>query len=247
MSKIINAHIHLGGSFVTDSYYSEEQLLSCMEENHLDGMMVLPLAEPTPDNIEGHNRIYKFAKANPGKIWGVCDMHPRHPEDEYCDEVKRCVLELGFVALKLHPLLHGVNAMSKVADKAYRIANELNIPLMVHTGLGVTMSPLMYVKKAQQYPDLKIVLCHCGTMDKFNEALTAAQLCPNIYLEPSWCPSHYVERAIHTIGADRIVMGSDGLQSTAIEIAKANNMKTISQEEREKFMGLTAINLYNLQ
>lgn len=246
MAKIINAHIHLGGSFVTDSCYTEEQLLKNMEDNHIDGMVVLPLAEPTPDNFEGHNRIYRFAQQHPGKIWGVCDMHPRHPEEVYCNEVRRCVKELGFVALKLHPLLHGVNPMSGVADKAYRIADELNIPLMVHTGLGVTHSPALYIKKAQQYPNLKIILCHAGTMDKANEAILAAQMCPNIYLEPSWCPSHYIERMIKTIGADRVIMGSDGLPSTAIELAKARNMN-VSEEDREKFMGLNAIKVYNLK
>ena len=246
MGKIINAHIHLGGSFVTDSYYTEEQLLKNMEDNKIDGMMVLPLAEPTPDNIEGHNRIYRFCQNNPGRIWGVADMHPRHPEDVYCDEVRRCVLELGFVALKLHPLLHGVNPLSKVADKAYKVANELKIPLMIHTGLGVSHSPALIIKKARQYPDLKIVLCHAGTMDKANEAIMAAEMCPNIYLEPSWCPSHYAERMIKTLGADRVVMGSDGLPSTAMELAKAANMN-ISAEEREKFLGLSAIKLYNLE
>ena len=57
MGKIINTHIHLGGSWVTDSEYTEEQLLQNMEENGIDGMMVLPLAEPKPDNFEAHDRI----------------------------------------------------------------------------------------------------------------------------------------------------------------------------------------------
>ena len=43
-----------------------------------------------------------------------------------------------------------------------------------------------------------------------------------------------------------VIMGSDGLPSTAIELAKARNMN-VSEEDREKFMGLNAIKVYNLK
>ena len=51
---------------------------------------------------------------------------------------------------------------------------------------------------------------------------------------------------IKTIGADRVIMGSDGLPSTAIELAKAYNMN-VTDEDREKFLGLNAIKVYNLR
>ena len=246
MGKIINSHIHLGGSWVADAEYNEEQLMKNMEENGVDGIMVLPLPEPKPNYREMHDRIYAMTQKYPGRVWGVCDIHPRHPEDEYMAEVRRCVKELGFVALKLHPKLEGVDPVSKVADKCFRVARELDIPLMIHTGLGLNWSCNYLVPKAMQYPDLKIVLCHCGTMMGANEAIQAAQLCPNIYLEPSWVPSHYIERMIHTLGADRVVMGSDGLQSTAMELAKAANMKSCSEEEIAAFLGESAVKLYKL-
>ena len=247
MAKIINTHIHLGASWVTDSKFTEEQLLKNMEDAHVDGMMVLPLAEPQPTAFDMHNRIYEFTKKYPGKIWGVCDIHPRHPEEEYMNEVRRCVQDLGFVALKLHPKLEGVDPNSKVADKCYRVANELKIPLMIHTGLGLNWSCNYLIPKAMKYPDLKIVLCHCGTMMGDAEAIQAAKMCPNIYLEPSWIPSHHIESMIHAVGADRVVMGSDGLASTFMEIAKAQNMKSCTKEEVEGFLGESAIKLYNLK
>ncbi|MBQ6913660.1 MAG: hypothetical protein IJQ30_05385, partial [Acidaminococcaceae bacterium] len=79
--EIINSHIHLGGSRVIDSNYSEESVLADMENNGLSGCMVYPLAEPTPDNFKAHDRVYKFIQDHPEKnIWGVADMHPRHDE-----------------------------------------------------------------------------------------------------------------------------------------------------------------------
>lgn len=249
MSQIINSHTHLGGSWVTDNIYTEKQLLQNMEENHIDGMIVLPIPEPTPDSFEAHNRIHDFIQSVPvGKrIWGVCDMHPRHPEDIYVDEVRRCVEDLGFVALKLHPLLHGVDPLSRVADKAFRVADELHIPLMVQTGIGPFLSPLLYVKRAQQYPNVKIVLCICEPGMAAEEALEAAVLCPNIYIEPSWCSVQHIEKMIHAIGAERVIMGSENIVNTAMELAKVSSMKTITEQERQLFLGEAAVRLFNLQ
>lgn len=58
--------------------------------------------------------------------------------------------------------------------------------------------------------------------------------------------SGYIEKMIKTIGADRVVMGSDGIPSTKMELAKAHNLN-VSGEEREKSLGLSAIRLYNIK
>ena len=57
MGKIINTHLHLGGSYIAGSNYTEDQLLQCMEDNKLDGMMILPIGDPKPDAKTIHNRL----------------------------------------------------------------------------------------------------------------------------------------------------------------------------------------------
>ncbi len=154
--EIINSHIHLGTSHILDSNYTEEQLLADMKRNGLSGMMVYPLVEPQPDNIEGHNRIHRFAQAHPGQVWGVVDMHPRHLEEDYCREVRRCVRDLGFVAIKLHPYLHGVNPNNSCTTKCFDMARELSVPIIIHTGLGIPFSlPALVTRRARQIPTLK--------------------------------------------------------------------------------------------
>ena len=248
MGKIINTHIHLGGSHMTPSNYSEEQLLECMEKIHLDGMMVLPIGDPIPDCRTMHDRIYKFTQMAPAgkKIWGVCDAHPRMSEEEYHAEAKRCVEELGFVALKLNTSLEGGNILSPISDKVFRNANELHVPVMVHFNIGITASPMVVLKKAKQYPDLKIVICHAGQIDKSMEAQLAAELAPNVYLEGSWGPVHHVQRLIKKVGKDRVEWGSDGIPSTAADLAVVKLMD-LTPEERDAYLGGTAMKLYNLK
>lgn len=248
MGKVINTHLHLGGSYMTPSDYSEEQLLACMEKNNLDGIMALPIGDPKPEAKAVHDRIYAFSKRAPAgkKIWGVCDIHPRCSEEEYRAEAKRCVEELGFVALKLNTVLEGGNILSSTSDKVFKVANELHVPAMVHFALGITTSPMVILKKAKQYPDLKIVICHAGMIDKSMEAQLAAEMCHNVYLECSWTPVHHAARMIKAVGADRVLWGSDGIPATEVDLFAARVMN-VTEEERDLFLGGTAMQLYNLE
>lgn len=248
MGKIINTHLHLGGSYIAGSNYTEDQLLQCMEDNKLDGMMILPIGDPKPDAKTIHNRIYEFTKMAPTgkKIWGVCDTHPRCSEEEYRAEAKRCVEELGFVALKLNTDIEGGSILSPTSDKVFKVANELGVPCMVHTNIGITQSPMVLMKKAKQYPDLKIVICHAAQIDKSMEAQLAAEFCPNIYLEASWGTTHHIERQIKALGANRVLWGSDNMRATKIDLAIADNMN-LSDEERDMYLSGTAMKVYNLK
>ncbi len=245
--EIINSHIHLGTSHILDSNYTEEQLLADMKRNGLSGMMVYPLVEPQPDNIEGHNRIHRFAQAHPGQVWGVVDMHPRHLEEDYCREVRRCVRDLGFVAIKLHPYLHGVNPNNSCTTKCFDMARELSVPIIIHTGLGIPFSlPALVTRRARQYPDVKIVLAHAGGQMFSQEAIFIAEMFENIYLEPSWCQAYRIKEFCSTLGKERVIFGSDGPANTMVEIAKVESVN-LPQEQREWYFAKAARKLYNLK
>lgn len=53
-----------------------------------------------------------------------------------------------------------------------------------------------------------------------DEALVAAQVCPNIYLETSWCAPEQIQQFVRTLGARRVMMGSDSTINLAVELAK---------------------------
>ena len=48
----------------------------------------------------------------------------------------------------------------------------------------------------------------------------AAQECPNVYLEPSWCQYYQARKMVAAIGSERMVMGSDHPPNLAVELAK---------------------------
>ncbi|MFQ5998221.1 MAG: amidohydrolase family protein, partial [Candidatus Bathyarchaeia archaeon] len=136
---IIDSHSHLGSCRVFDLDTSEQELLSTMANNGITTNIVQPY--PGAPNVkEVHNRIGKLAKENPGKIFGLASLNPHMNEDEYNEEVERVVKDLGFVAVKIHTIGHAVNPLGRSADKVFKAAKKLGIPVMVHTGPGVPFS-----------------------------------------------------------------------------------------------------------
>jgi predicted TIM-barrel fold metal-dependent hydrolase len=244
--KVIDTHTHLGASRTASIDIPEEIWLQTMKRYKLDGIFSYPLPDPFPDSRTVHDRIYKFAQDNPGRVWGVADINPRCDEEEYVTEATRCVKELGFVAIKLHPYLEATNPSGKHAVKVYETANRLNVPVIVHTGQGAPLAlPSMMIPVARKYPYLPIVLAHAGAFVYFDEALIAAQLCDNVYLEMSWCGGPQLKAAINSIGVERLLFGSDGELNVGAELAKAEAMD-LDEKMLERYLSGTAIELYKL-
>lgn len=244
---IIDSHTHLGSSHVTDSEYTEEQWLELMKKNNVDAVFSLPLAEGKPDTKSMHDRVHKFARDNKGKVFGIADVNPRWEEKEYKDEVSRCVNELGFIGLKLHPLLHGVNPAAKFCRKAFEISHELNVPLLVHTGTGAPASlPSSIIPRAKEFPKLKIVLSHSGMFFFTSEAIQVASLFENVYLESSWNPVHKIIAMIKTVGVEKVMMGSDHPTNIRIELEKAKDLN-LNDKDLERYLSGTAIEVFQIE
>ena len=136
---IIDTHTHLGTDRVFDEVRDEDDIIKKMEDNLVDVTIVQPMFGTI--DIEGirevHNRINKFSQDYPRKIFGMGSMTPLIHEADYYDEAKRCVKELGFVGIKLHPAAYSVSPTLKLGEMVWKVCSELDVPLMVHTGAGV--------------------------------------------------------------------------------------------------------------
>jgi uncharacterized protein len=245
---IIDVHAHLGTDRVFDEVRDEEEILRAMEENDIDITIVQPMFGAIyPEDIRGtHDRIYRMTQKHPNKIFGMISMTPLLHEDDYVSEAKRCVHELGFVGLKLHPAVHGVSPTSKLGEFVWRTCSELKIPLMVHTGAGVPFSlPANVIPRCKQFVDVKTVLAHSGMISFAGEAFLAAQECPNVYLETSWTAPHHIEHFIHLYGANRVLFAGDEACNVPVEVAKCRSLK-LSDEDLDWYTWKTAKEVFQL-
>ncbi|HEU5317110.1 MAG TPA: amidohydrolase family protein, partial [Chloroflexota bacterium] len=207
---IVDTHGHLGPSPTgVGQETRESDVLGAMEAHGVSATLVMPQSLQV-DERAAHDRVHAFAQANPGRIYGMASISPLWGEDAYYAEARRCVRDLGFKALKLHPGSYNTSPLLPRAEKCFRAAAELGVPLIVHTGAGAPPSlPSLIIPRAQQFPDLTIVLAHAGYAIYCEEALVAALTCPNVVLEPSWCQYYNAARMTREIGSQRMVIGSD--------------------------------------
>jgi predicted TIM-barrel fold metal-dependent hydrolase len=220
-AMLIDAHQHAGDCRVFDVDVPEAEILAGLDQHQLDHALVMPFPGAR-DPGAVHDRIAALTEATGGRVRGIVNLNPHTDPARYTAEAERCVTRLGFVALKLHTLGHAVDPASADGRMVFAAAARLGVPVMVHTGgAGAPFaSPARTLALARQWPSLTVVLAHAGMGAAAQDAAAVAQLCPNIYLETSWCGTLDTAMLIRAIGPERVMLGSDGPVNLGVEIAK---------------------------
>jgi predicted TIM-barrel fold metal-dependent hydrolase len=173
-------------------------------------------------------------EAYPQRFWGYFLFDPTKPD---AGERAAKAFDSGLKGLCLFPAMQGFSVQDERLAPVYHAAAERpGAIVFVHCGvlsvgvrkkLGLPSkfdmsraNPLDLHRVALEYPQVRFVLPHFGA-GFFREALMLADLCPNIYLDTSssnsWTkyltPPPSLEdvfrQALHVLGPDRLLFGSD--------------------------------------
>ncbi len=243
--RIFDTHTHIGRGLHSGRVQSAAQLIGEMDRFGVDHSLVIPFPV-VEDHREAHDEIARAIREHPGRLSGAACVSPFVPRRFFDDEIRRCVEELGFVAMKLQPQYQGVNPLLPVTSFVYETALQHKLPLIIHTGSGIPHAlPSLQIPVAQRYPDLRIILAHCGGGGMFKgEAIVAASLCPNIYLELSSLMPHDILEVLHHIPSSRLLAGSDLVESTRVELSKFFLTDGITEAQRADILWNTAARLF---
>lgn len=219
---IVDAHAHLGRDQVFDVNFTADELLASQEANGIDVTLVQPASAHDLETVQRyHDAIADLAASHPGRFRGIANPNPHLTGDQYARELERCIGDLGFVGVKLHPTAHALNPTGRDAQAAFELIHALGVPVMVHTGSGIPWSaPSLLGPAARLYPSLPIVVAHAGAMVLSGEAGLLAAEYPNVYLECSWVGGFQVLAWARALGANRLMLGSDHAENAATELAK---------------------------
>ena len=133
----------------------------------------------------------------PGRLYGVASVDLRRPR-EAVRELRRCVKELGFKALRVLPWLWELPPNHRYYYPLYAECIELGVPFCLQIGhTGPLRSsehgrPIPYLEDvALDFPELVIVGGHVGA-PWVEEAIFLATKFPNVYLDSSaYVPRRY--------------------------------------------------------
>ncbi len=152
--------------------------------------------------------------------WG--GMDPRRVEDPEA-EIHRLLDELRLDGIKIHPPHQGfpANAYQDGMEGLrllYAACQERGVPVMVHTGTSVFPGarsrlghPMACDDVAVDFPELQLVLAHCGRPLWYEHAFFVARRHPNVWLELSGIPPRQLPERLPRLElvGERVLWGTD--------------------------------------
>lgn len=272
-AQVIDFHVHLGGEgewrpwvidwmrgivgdewpSIMDAMSSPEKMDNTLESNGID--LAVGLAELSPittgtvtneftaEFCRRSKRLIPFANVNPYLM-----AYPAR-------ELERCVKEMGFRGLKLYPTYQLFYPNDRMVYPIYAKAEELGIPVMLHTGSSLFKGsrlkygdPVHLDDVAIDFPDLNIIEVHCGRPIWYDTAFFLARLHPNVYMEISGLPPQNLLTYFPELerNADKIIFGSDWPGANPKRNIKTISQLPLSEDTKVKILGGNAARLLKL-
>jgi predicted TIM-barrel fold metal-dependent hydrolase len=235
MGLVVDFHIHVGlyhdlHPWVTEwmknkipdmeklahEVLTPQGLIRYLRENGVDYAVALAELSPITTGILTNEAVAEFCQGLDCLI-PFCNINPFLVGD-LAGELERYVTAMGFRGLKLYPTYHHFYTNSSRLYPLYAKAQELHIPVMIHTGSSVFKGarlkygdPLHLDDVAADFPDLTLLMVHSGRGFWYDRAFSLTRLHPNLYMEIAGLPPHKLLDYFPELErvADKVIFGSD--------------------------------------
>jgi hypothetical protein len=164
-------------------------------------------ANGLPDPESGpRGRLFPFASINPFIV------------NNLAAELEHLVDEYDFRGIKIYPVYQQHYANDTRMYPLYAKAQELGLPMLVHTGSSVFKGarikygdPLLLDDVAIDFPDLIILMAHAGRPFWYEQACWMARRHDNVFMEVSGLPAKKLITYFPRLEkiAHKVVYGSD--------------------------------------
>jgi predicted TIM-barrel fold metal-dependent hydrolase len=227
-----------------------------LDEQGVDVAIVLAEYSPRVTGVQAVEDFVPLAAHNPGRIKFAANVNPHvhFPVDE---ELVR-QLELGAVALKVHPVHAGIAVNDRAFYPAYAICQERGLPVIVHCGtstfpgaLNQYGDPVLLDDVLRDFRELDIVLAHGGRGWWYDAAAFLALTNPHVWIElsglpPSRLQTYYARHSWRRL-TRRMIFGTDwpGIPGIAAN-ARAVTKLMPDGETADLVLAGNAARVYNL-
>jgi predicted TIM-barrel fold metal-dependent hydrolase len=156
---------------------------------------------PRATGIQPADDLLPIIEYNPERFRLVVNVNPEVHEDPAKEASRQ--LDLGAVAVKIHPVHGGFRPDSPRLQGVYQLCADRQVPLITHTGPSIfpgstpeTGDPKLLGRTAEAFPDTQIVLAHGGRGHWYQDAADMAVRYPNLWLDlaglpPKRLPAYY--------------------------------------------------------
>ena len=222
-------------------------LLREMDRHGVDRAVISSAGEfAAVRNREGNDEIAAAVREAGSRCTGFATVNP-WLRAQAIDELRRAREVLGLAGLVVHPMLHGYDANDPLVFPLIEEALRLKMPVYITGGAPLLAVPYKIADIAGRYPEGRFIMGHAG-WDFHFDALYCLEACPNLWAETSKNEISNLDSMARTRGVGRILFGSDHPFSTMeSEIAKVRLVPWLSEQDRERILGLNAMELLGVE
>lgn len=204
-SRVWDAHTHVGNDLDGHSLALDD-LLTELDRYHVHGAVVFPFDDPDrgADFRIPNERVWTAYQKAPDRVIPFLRLDPNGP---WQPEYERCVAR-GHRGIKLHPRAQRFQIGASVARPLFARAAADGLPVLIHTGYGMTAIADELAGLAAEFTELKLILGHSSFID-MPDALRVLAPYPNVYFETSVVKVYDLFTLLASVDPGRVVYGSD--------------------------------------
>ena len=244
----------LAGAVGVDGDWPLSLTLASMDEAGIARSLISAWEGPRGSLIS-NDEVAGFVRDAPERLVGVGSVDIGRPR-EAVREIRRCVHEFGFRAIRVLPWLWELPPTHARFYPLYSECCELGIPFCTQVGhTGPLMPsevgrPIPYIDQvAIDFPDLVIVCGHIG-YPWTEEMVAVATKHPNVYIDTS---AYTVRRYppalvayLRSHGADKVLFGSNWPMIAPRKALEGLDDLGLSQDTRAAFLAANAARVFGL-
>ena len=233
-----------------------ERFVELLDAEHVDIALLLCEYSPKVTGVQPIEDLLPLVKHDPQRLRPIANLNP-HLHYPVAEELER-QLDLGAVALKIHPVHGGFPANDRALYPAYELCRSRGVPIVVHCGTssfpGSTngfADPVLLDEVLRDFPTLNVVLAHGGRGWWYDAAAFLALSRGTVWIElsglpPRRLPEYYAKHNYARL-ARRFIFGTDwpGVPGIAVN-ARAVARLCPDEETAGLVLGGNATRVYGL-
>ncbi len=227
--------------------------IAMMDQAGIDRMLISAWVAPRNVMIS-NDEVAGFVAEAPDRLVGVGSVDISHPMDAV-REIRRCVRELGFRAIRVLPWLWEVPPTDRRFYPVYAACVEEGVPFCTqigHTGPLMPSEvgrPIYLDQVALDFPELAIVGGHIG-YPWTDEAVAVATKHENVYIDTSaYTARRYPDQLVAYLrgnGARKVMFGTNYPMFPPAAALKDLDALDLSDETQALFLGGNARRVFGL-
>ncbi len=227
--------------------------IAAMDAANVDKSLISAWQAPGKDMIS-NNEVASFVEEYPNRLIGVGSVDISKPM-QAVREIRRCVEDLGFKAIRVLPWLSGAPPTDRRFYPVYVACCEMGVPFCTQIGhTGPLMSsevgrPIYLDQVALDFPELVIIGGHIG-YPWTQEAIAVATKHENVFIDTSaYTAKRYPEELIAFMksnGARKVLFGTNYPMIFPQKALEYLDHLALSDETKELFLSGNARRVFKI-